>query len=95
MHMALGMPVLGDEGVKVGLGDPHGAAEVVRDQFLLLDPAANTAGRDAKGIGDLIDRVEFCSFHLLLHCIAKPTTAVRRLRLANGHSPFVAGFRAT
>src|SRR5262249_2511575 len=57
------------------------AAEAVRDQFLLLDPAANTAGRDAKGIGDLIDRVEFCRFHLLLHCIAKARTAVRRPRM--------------
>jgi len=89
--MALGVPVLGDEGVEVGLGDPYGAAEAVRDKFFLFDPAANTAGRDAHGVSDLIDRVEFCSFHLLLHCIAKATTAVRRQRMMS----FVAGSRTT
>ena len=64
--MALGVPVFGDEGLKIDLGDPHGGAEMVRDQFFLLDPAANTAGRDAKRAGDLVHGVEFRRFSF--HC---------------------------
>ena len=60
--MALGVPVFDDENLKIALGDAHGGAEEVRDQFFLLDPAANTAGRDAKPAGNLVDRVKFRRF---------------------------------
>ena len=95
MHMALDLPVFGDEGLKIGLGDPHGGAKVVRDQFFLLDPAANTAGRDAKHGGDLVDRVEFrwFGFHWCSIALQSPTTPppVRCLRvLAHGHADPIA-----
>ena len=44
--MRLGIAVPGDEGLEVALGDAHRGAEVVRDEFTALDPAAHRAGRD-------------------------------------------------
>ena len=84
--MALGVPVFGDEGLKVGLGDPHGGAEVVRDQFFLFDPAADTAGRDAKRAGDLVYGVEFRRFGF--HCCSIALQSAATLP-AHGHGePF-------
>src|SRR5262245_41971819 len=85
MPMALNVPVFGDEGLQIGLGNPHGGAEVVRDQFFLLDPAANTAGRDTKHVGDLVDREEFRRFGFHYCSIALESATA---------SPFPVGVRA-
>src|SRR5262245_51850585 len=86
MHMALNVPVFGDEGLQIGLSDAHGGAEVMRDEFFLLDPAANTAGRDAKRAGDIVDRVEFCRF--VFHCCSIALQSATTLP-AHGHGePF-------
>ena len=55
----------GDKGFPFALGDPHGNAEAVCDEGFALDPTANSAGRNAEVLSDLVDRIEFLVGHLV------------------------------
>jgi hypothetical protein len=68
----LAVPVLSDKGREVAVGYAQGGTEAVRDQFFLLDPAANTAGTYTEIVANLSHGEEFrrFGFHLFLHCKA-------------------------
>src|SRR5450756_692922 len=59
MTMRLGIAVARDEGPEVAFGDPHHGAEVVRDELLALDPAADSARRHFDELRHLGDCEEF------------------------------------
>ena len=47
-----------NEDLKVGFTNPKLAAEAMRDQIIVFDPAADGLGRDLKAFGNLSDGVE-------------------------------------
>jgi hypothetical protein len=74
MIMRLTIALARDEGPEVAIGNAHCGAKAVRDEITALEPATDSAGRDAEGVGDLIRRVEFrkrFGFHSALHFIFK------------------------
>ena len=63
--MRLGIALACDEGLEVALGDAHRGAEVMRDEFTALDPAAHRAHRHANELRHLGDGVKVHFYALL------------------------------
>ena len=53
------VPVGGQKGLEIGLGNPNQSVDPVGYEKALLDPAANGSCRGVHTLGDLRDRVEF------------------------------------
>jgi len=56
---ALGVPMIGEKGRQIRLGNPDEPVDAVCDEKPVGDPAPHAARRGADAVGDLLDRVEF------------------------------------